>query len=212
MVLILYGSRIRPLVNHEIRERTQNGRRQISTTGRKLIDGVPYGRTFIRPAFDRPGVNIPVRGKRSKLNDGTARAVRFADTVDEGDDDEIVSPARLYFGQGRDYGEYREAESEEEGDEDEDEEDDDYQQLESPGSETDEDEQSIGSDKGIEDNVQEPAVMTHISGIKPLTNLNEMLENQKFDNPSQAMVRVRESPGLSLSSPSSSSEDRKSVV
>ena len=51
----------RPLKGHEIRERRRVGRRQISTAGRKLVDGVPFGRTFfgLRRARDRPQVETP---------------------------------------------------------------------------------------------------------------------------------------------------------
>lgn len=48
----------------EIKQRRLSGRRQISTSGRKLIDGTPFGRSFLRPAPDRPSVKIPPRKRR----------------------------------------------------------------------------------------------------------------------------------------------------
>lgn len=56
--------RIRPLSGTEIKQRRLSGRRQISTSGRKLIDGTPFGRSFLRPAPDRPNLAIPPRKRR----------------------------------------------------------------------------------------------------------------------------------------------------
>ncbi|KAF3924318.1 hypothetical protein ABW21_db0208356 [Orbilia brochopaga] len=47
---------IRPLTRTEAKEYLKGGRRQISTTGRKLQDGVPIGRNFITRAPDRPRI------------------------------------------------------------------------------------------------------------------------------------------------------------
>ena len=84
----MWDGRIRPLDGHEIRERRRIGRRQISTAGRKLVDGVPFGRSFLglRRASDRPQVGIPELGRR-RLGGRTAR-VRFEEQEEDGDDDE----------------------------------------------------------------------------------------------------------------------------
>ncbi|KAI5807626.1 hypothetical protein DFH27DRAFT_547061 [Peziza echinospora] len=81
---------IRQLDPVELRERKRIGRRQISTAGRKLIDGAPFGRAVgFRAAWDRPAP-VPVleagssSRKRQKANDGRGRAVRF---IDDGDDE-----------------------------------------------------------------------------------------------------------------------------
>ncbi|KAI5843985.1 hypothetical protein DFP73DRAFT_73094 [Morchella snyderi] len=56
---------IRPLSSHEIKQRRLSGRRQISASGRKLIDGTPFGRTFLRPAPDRPALTArPAKRRR----------------------------------------------------------------------------------------------------------------------------------------------------
>ncbi|EWC43454.1 hypothetical protein DRE_07564 [Drechslerella stenobrocha 248] len=63
---------IRPLTRDEIRERVRGGRRQISTSGRKLVDGVPIGRNFVAPAPDRPriqGAEPPLKRRRTKRTD-----------------------------------------------------------------------------------------------------------------------------------------------
>ena len=57
--------RIRPLQTHDLRYRRLSGRHQIAVDGRHLVDGVPFGRPFLR-RFDRPRVKIPPR-KRPRL-------------------------------------------------------------------------------------------------------------------------------------------------
>ncbi|KAJ6264404.1 hypothetical protein Dda_0550 [Drechslerella dactyloides] len=62
---------IRPLTRTEAKEYLKGGRRQISTTGRKLQDGVPIGRAFITPAPDRPrieGGEPPAKRRRTRRN------------------------------------------------------------------------------------------------------------------------------------------------
>ncbi|KAF3934179.1 hypothetical protein ABW20_dc0105050 [Dactylellina cionopaga] len=58
---------IRPLTRIEAKEHVKGGRRQVSTAGRKLQDGVPLGRNFIAPAPDRPrieGGDRPAKRRR----------------------------------------------------------------------------------------------------------------------------------------------------
>ena len=60
--------RIRPLQTNDLRYRRLSGRHQIAYDGRHLIDGVPFGRAFLRH-IDRPKVRIPPR-KRPRLIEG----------------------------------------------------------------------------------------------------------------------------------------------
>lgn len=50
---------IRPLVTEDRRKRRLSGRDQISTAGRHLIDGIPFGRPRLRAPRDRPPIEIP---------------------------------------------------------------------------------------------------------------------------------------------------------
>ncbi|KAH7112563.1 hypothetical protein B0J11DRAFT_186558 [Dendryphion nanum] len=56
---------IRPLLTAEVRARTLTGRIQISEAGQHLVDGIPFGRPYLR-APNRPAVRIPPR-KRQRL-------------------------------------------------------------------------------------------------------------------------------------------------
>ncbi|RPB04550.1 hypothetical protein L873DRAFT_1799479 [Choiromyces venosus 120613-1] len=92
---------IRPLTTTEIRQRRASGRRQISTSGRKLLDGTPFGRPMIstRPAPDRPRLSIPPR-KRMR----TGGNIDYSTLVQVGSEDEDES----------DDGSYKESDEEEE--------------------------------------------------------------------------------------------------
>ncbi|KAL6714041.1 hypothetical protein ACLMJK_008535 [Lecanora helva] len=54
---------IRPLQTSDLRVRKISGRHQISADGKHLIDGVAFGRPYLRRA-DRPAVRIPPRKRR----------------------------------------------------------------------------------------------------------------------------------------------------
>lgn len=54
---------IRPLQTSDLRFRKVSGRHQISADGRHLIDGVAFGRPFLRRP-DRPAIRIPPRKRR----------------------------------------------------------------------------------------------------------------------------------------------------
>ncbi|PWW75643.1 hypothetical protein C7212DRAFT_204854 [Tuber magnatum] len=84
---------IRPLTTTEVRQRRASGRRQISTSGRKLLDGTPFGRPMIttRPAPDRPRLSIPPR-KRVK----TGCNVDYSTLVQVGSDDESENDDESY--------------------------------------------------------------------------------------------------------------------
>ncbi|KAE8377455.1 hypothetical protein BDV26DRAFT_293179 [Aspergillus bertholletiae] len=56
---------IRALQISDLRARRLTGRHQISTDGKHLIDGVPFGKPFLkRPASSRPAITIPPRKRR----------------------------------------------------------------------------------------------------------------------------------------------------
>ncbi|KAI8933561.1 hypothetical protein NX059_009295 [Plenodomus lindquistii] len=67
---------IRPLMTAEVRARTLAGRLQISDGGQHLVDGVPFGRPYLR-APHRPAVRIPPR-KRQRADQQEADEVREA--------------------------------------------------------------------------------------------------------------------------------------
>lgn len=54
---------IRPLQTQDLRFRKISGRHQIDSDGKHLVDGVAFGRPFLRRA-DRPAINIPPRKRR----------------------------------------------------------------------------------------------------------------------------------------------------
>jgi hypothetical protein len=82
--------RIRPLSTSEVKHRKSGGRRQVTTSGRKLLDGTPFGRPYIRPAPDRPQLLIP-SAKRSKSGEGvetsTLQLLGAGEDEDEDEDD-----------------------------------------------------------------------------------------------------------------------------
>ncbi|KAF9886415.1 hypothetical protein FE257_011447 [Aspergillus nanangensis] len=56
---------VRALQISDLRARRLTGRHQISADGRHLIDGVPFGKPFLkRPTSSRPAITIPPRKKR----------------------------------------------------------------------------------------------------------------------------------------------------
>ncbi|KAF2730716.1 hypothetical protein EJ04DRAFT_579659 [Polyplosphaeria fusca] len=76
---------IRPLLTAEVRARTLSGRYQINEGGQHLVDGVPFGRPYLR-APNRPAVAIPSR-KRRRLDDDTGKEHSEQTTVN------VSSPA-----------------------------------------------------------------------------------------------------------------------
>ncbi|KAF2853427.1 hypothetical protein T440DRAFT_515569 [Plenodomus tracheiphilus IPT5] len=80
---------IRPLMTAEVRARTLTGRLQISDGGQHLVDGVPFGRPYLRTPH-RPAVRIPPR-KRERADQQEADEVReardFMNTLLEGTSD-----------------------------------------------------------------------------------------------------------------------------
>ncbi|KAK2044812.1 hypothetical protein LZ31DRAFT_584489 [Colletotrichum somersetense] len=54
---------VRPLLTGDLKRRRLSGRHQISIDGRHLVDGLAFGRPWLRPPRDRPAVNLPPRKK-----------------------------------------------------------------------------------------------------------------------------------------------------
>ncbi|KAI9880804.1 MAG: hypothetical protein M1830_000240 [Pleopsidium flavum] len=73
---------IRPLQTYDLRSRKLSGRHQISYDGKHLIDGVAFGRPFLR-LTDRPAISIPPR-KRRRLMHGDDGADSTGGAVSDG--------------------------------------------------------------------------------------------------------------------------------
>ncbi|KAF2111979.1 hypothetical protein BDV96DRAFT_614359 [Lophiotrema nucula] len=69
---------IRPLLTAEVRARTLSGRYQISDGGQHLVDGIPFGRPYLRNP-SRPSVSIPSRKRKRALEDDTALGLEDAE-------------------------------------------------------------------------------------------------------------------------------------
>ncbi|KAF5486887.1 hypothetical protein CGCS363_v013736 [Colletotrichum siamense] len=54
---------IRPLLTDDLKRRKLSGRHQISSDGRHLVDGLAYGRSWLKAPRDRPNVALPPRKK-----------------------------------------------------------------------------------------------------------------------------------------------------
>ncbi|TDZ15804.1 hypothetical protein Cob_v011219 [Colletotrichum orbiculare MAFF 240422] len=54
---------IRPLLTDDLKRRRLSGRHQISADGRHLVDGLAYGRTWLKAPQNRPAVTLPPRKK-----------------------------------------------------------------------------------------------------------------------------------------------------
>ncbi|EEP77272.1 predicted protein [Uncinocarpus reesii 1704] len=70
---------IRPLHYEELEIRQITGRHQISTNGTHLIDGVPFGKRYLkRSTSSRPSIAIPPRNKRRRIDETPWRSDRSA--------------------------------------------------------------------------------------------------------------------------------------
>ncbi|KAJ0162961.1 hypothetical protein CTA2_3760 [Colletotrichum tanaceti] len=74
---------IRPLLTGDLKRRRLSGRHQISVDGRHLVDGLAFGRPWLRPPRDRPAVTLPPR-KKARITYGSD---------DDDDDGEEDSPS-----------------------------------------------------------------------------------------------------------------------
>ncbi|PYI32818.1 hypothetical protein BP00DRAFT_143505 [Aspergillus indologenus CBS 114.80] len=74
---------IRALQIEDLRARRLSGRHQISGDGKHLIDGVPFGKPFLkRPTSSRPAITIPPRKKRRTTIAGWDYGVGYDDDAD----------------------------------------------------------------------------------------------------------------------------------
>jgi hypothetical protein len=84
---------VRPLTYAEVRARTLMGRSQISGDGRKLEDGIAFGRPLLRAPV-RPEVRIPARkrkrGGEDEEGDEGDKRVRFLNNGEESDQTEAA--------------------------------------------------------------------------------------------------------------------------
>lgn len=60
---------IRPLLDGDLKRRKISGRHQISTDGKHLVDGVAFGRPWLRAPRDRPMLEIPPRKRARMITD-----------------------------------------------------------------------------------------------------------------------------------------------
>lgn len=92
-VLTCLFCRIRSLGVGDIRARRLSGRVQVSTDGRRLIDGVPFGRPYLQRSYSsRPPIRIPPRKRRrTTLSSWTGNL-----QVEDGDNDETDTRLALY--------------------------------------------------------------------------------------------------------------------
>ena len=89
------GVSIRPLQTTDLRVRRISGRHQISADGKHLIDGIAFGRPFLRKA-GRPTLRIPPRKQRRVTYDGPD----YVDNIEGGGDGQLVIRNGLNNGYG----------------------------------------------------------------------------------------------------------------
>lgn len=77
---------IRCLLSNDIRTRRVSGRTQITADGRRLLDGVPWGRPLLRTVTNRPTIEIRPRNSRNLAH------INYEDTSDHCEDEESLSP------------------------------------------------------------------------------------------------------------------------
>ena len=115
----------------EIRSRQLTGRHQISDGGQHLVDGVPFGRPYLREP-NRPAVRIPPR-KRARLEEITNEAAELlsrAQQLSKAQQDALVAvtqaPASNGAGKSVHFAQAEDAMELDEGSDSEDEDDDDF--------------------------------------------------------------------------------------
>ncbi|KAL8281588.1 hypothetical protein RB597_009357 [Gaeumannomyces tritici] len=86
---------IRPLLTPDLKKRHVSGRHQISSDGKHLVDGVPFGRPLLRQPRDRPAIKIPPRKRRRILAEDPDSPAAEDDWDDDDDEDEDFQPLRL---------------------------------------------------------------------------------------------------------------------
>ncbi|KIW40543.1 uncharacterized protein PV06_07729 [Exophiala oligosperma] len=133
---------IRPLSSEELRVRRLGGRHQITGDGRHLIDGVSFGRRWLRAGTARPGILIPPRKRR--------RMITAEDEESDEDFRQILPPN--WAGNGRDDGALVSLTGYDEVEDDDG--DDDYDYEESDDDEMEGNEQSDSDEAGEENHLQ----------------------------------------------------------
>lgn len=121
--------RIRALQISDLRARRLSGRHQISVDGRHLIDGVPFGRPYLkRSTSSRPAISIPPRKKRRTLGSigggYDEEDTMWAPTEPEVTGKELSFPENQGFDEADDedyFEDYHEGEDEPEAEQDEEE-------------------------------------------------------------------------------------------
>ncbi|KAL1894012.1 hypothetical protein Sste5346_006154 [Sporothrix stenoceras] len=81
---------IRPLSSDELKKRRISGRHQISVDGRRLVDGVPFGRPLLKRPRGRPPVEIVPRKRRRPIGSGFEEEEDYDEMYDEEDEEEEV--------------------------------------------------------------------------------------------------------------------------
>ena len=77
--------RIRSLSSDDLKRRQLSGRHQISSGGKHLIDGIPFGRPWLMTPRDRPPIELPPR-KRARIGYGPGSGCEGVEQQDEDED------------------------------------------------------------------------------------------------------------------------------
>ena len=87
-----WGGRVRPLTQAEVRARRMGGRNQITAAGRRLVDGVPWGKPFVRLAMDRelPEGEVAEAPGEDTDRERKRRRVEFREAAGETDAEAVV--------------------------------------------------------------------------------------------------------------------------
>ncbi|KAL9115924.1 MAG: hypothetical protein Q9227_000292 [Pyrenula ochraceoflavens] len=83
---------IRPLLTSDLRQRRITGRHQVTSDGRHLIDGVAYGRQYLKKAQNRPEIPLIPSRKRKR-----SEVEQYVSTDESNSDPGVALPA--YLGQ-----------------------------------------------------------------------------------------------------------------
>src|SRR5262249_16074584 len=82
-------NRIRALQSVDLTARRLTGRHQISEDGKHLIDGVPFGKPYLRRSVSsRPAITIPPRKRRRVTSEGWDTEVGAEDNDEDWEWDE----------------------------------------------------------------------------------------------------------------------------
>jgi hypothetical protein len=180
---------VRPLSYAEVRARTLMGRSQISGDGRKLEDGIAFGRPLLRAPV-RPEVRIPARkrkrGGEDDADDEEDKRVRFSTHVEASDQTEgalLPSHKTVVVVSGR---------GDEEEDDDEEEEDEDFElEDDASSSEADPDSSEASSSSSESDSSDSTAS----------SDSSDSSSDSSSDESSEASVKAAAKPGSRANKP-----------